>query len=84
MTRASAWRGQNEIRRCRSGRLVKRLLHPQRMPQGTKFPRRGTFTVIGGKGRYEGAKGDGTWEGDGTRSGPAAISYIDNVVNIKK
>jgi hypothetical protein len=52
--------------------------------EGTKSPRRGTFTVIGGKGRYEGAKGDGTWEGDGTRSGPAAIIYIDNVVNIKK
>ena len=52
--------------------------------EGTKNPRRGTFTVIGGKGRYEGAKGDGTWEGDGTRSGPAAIIYIDNVVNVKK
>jgi hypothetical protein len=52
--------------------------------EGTKFPRRGTFAVIGGKGRYEGAKGDGTWEGDGTRVGPATISYIDNVVNIKK
>ena len=52
--------------------------------EGTKIPRRGTFTVIGGKGRYEGAKGDGTWEGDGTRVGTATISYIDNVVNIKK
>jgi hypothetical protein len=51
---------------------------------GTKVPRRGTFTVIGGKGRYEGAKGDGTWEGDGTQVGPATISYIDNVINIKK
>jgi hypothetical protein len=51
---------------------------------GNRFPRQGTFTVVGGKGRYEGAKGDGTWEGDGTRSGPEAIIYIDNVVNIKK
>ena len=52
--------------------------------EGNRFPRQGTFTVIGGKGRYEGAKGDGTWQGDGTRSGPEAIIYIDNVVNIKK
>jgi hypothetical protein len=52
--------------------------------EGTKFPRSGTFTVVGGKGRYEGAKGDGTWEGDGTQVGPATISYIDNVINIKK
>jgi hypothetical protein len=52
--------------------------------EGNRSPRHGTFTVVGGKGRYEGAKGDGTWEGDGTRSGPAAIIYIDNVVNIKK
>jgi len=51
---------------------------------GTKSPRRGTATVLGGKGRYEGAKGDGTWEGDGTQVGAAAISYIDNVINIKK
>src|SRR5215471_12934040 len=52
--------------------------------EGTKSSRRGTFTVIGGKGRHEGAKGDGTWEGDGSRSGPAAIIYIDNVINLKK
>ena len=52
--------------------------------EGTKSPRRGTFTVVGGKGRYEGAKGDGIWEGDGTRSGPTAITYIDNVINLKK
>jgi hypothetical protein len=51
---------------------------------GNRFPRQGTFVVIGGKGRYEGVKGDGTWEGDGTRSGPEAIIYIDNVINIKK
>lgn len=52
--------------------------------EANRSPRGGTFTVIGGKGRYEGAKGDGTWDGDGTRSGPAAIVYIDGVVNIKK
>jgi hypothetical protein len=52
--------------------------------ESSKAPRGGPFTVIGGKGRYEGAKGDGTWAGDGTRSGPAAIVYIDGVVNITK
>jgi hypothetical protein len=52
--------------------------------EANRSPRGGTFTVIGGKGRYDGAKGDGTWEGDGTRSGPAAIVYIDGVVNLKK
>jgi hypothetical protein len=51
---------------------------------GTKVPRKGTFIVIGGKGRYAGAQGDGTWEGDGTPPGTDAISYIDNVINIKK
>ena len=52
--------------------------------EGTKSPRQGTATVLGGKGRYEGAKGDGTWKGDGTRIGLATISYVDNVINIKK
>jgi hypothetical protein len=52
--------------------------------EGSKAPRQGTFAIISGKGRYEGARGDGTWEGDGTGSGPAAIVYIDGVVNIKK
>jgi uncharacterized protein with beta-barrel porin domain len=51
---------------------------------GAKTPRRGTATVIGGTGRYAGAKGEGTWEGDGTSVGPDVISYIDNVINIKK
>jgi hypothetical protein len=51
---------------------------------GTKVPRKGTYTVIGGKGRFTGAKGDGTWEGDGTQLGPELLSYIDNVINIKK
>jgi hypothetical protein len=52
--------------------------------EGAKTPRRGTATVIGGTGRYAGAKGEGTWEGDGTSVGPDVISYIDNVINIKK
>jgi hypothetical protein len=50
----------------------------------SKAQRKGTAIVIGGKGRYAGAKGEGTWEGDGTPAGPDAISYIDNVINIKK
>jgi hypothetical protein len=48
---------------------------------------KGTWIVTGGKGRYAGAKGDGTWEGEGTQpaaSNGVAISYIDNVINIKK
>jgi hypothetical protein len=51
--------------------------------------RSGTFAVIGGKGRYTGAKGDGTWEAHGTpivgaNSDTNSISYVDIVANIKK
>jgi hypothetical protein len=53
-------------------------------PDGARNPRRGTYTVIDGTGRFQGAKGEGTFEGDGTRVGPELISYIDNVINIKK
>jgi hypothetical protein len=45
---------------------------------------KGTATVIGGKGRYAGAKGDGTYEGEATGGAPDGIGYIDNVINIKK
>jgi hypothetical protein len=50
--------------------------------------RSGTFVVIGGKGRYTGAKGDGTWEANGppiiTNSADTnSIAYVDSVVNIK-
>jgi hypothetical protein len=41
------------------------------------------LAVIGGKGRYAGAKADGIWEAVVTR-GPGSIQVIDNVVNIKK
>jgi hypothetical protein len=52
---------------------------------GNHVPRKGTFTVIGGKGRYAGAQGDGTWEGDGALvAGTDAVNYIDSVINIKK
>jgi hypothetical protein len=48
-----------------------------------KFPTiKGTAIVIGGKGRFAGAKGEGTFEGETV--GPEGIQYVDNVVNIKK
>jgi hypothetical protein len=53
--------------------------------EGNRVPRKGTFTVIGGKGRYVGAKGDGTWQGDGSLvENPDYLAYIDGVLNIKK
>jgi hypothetical protein len=45
---------------------------------------KGTATVVGGKGRYAGAKGEGTFEGEATGGAPDGIQYIDNVINIKK
>jgi hypothetical protein len=59
-------------------------------PNGGKVLQKGTFIVVGGKGRYAGAKGDGTWEGEATQSVATAgqpsesIAYIDSVINIKK
>ena len=55
-----------------------------------KLALKGTSTVIGGKGRYAGAKGDATWEGEQTQASATAtqpgeaIAYVDAVVNIKK
>jgi hypothetical protein len=46
--------------------------------------RKGTEFVIGGTGKYQGVKGEGTFEGNGTQIGPDLISYIDNVITIKK
>jgi hypothetical protein len=51
--------------------------------EGKASPRKGTAIVIGGKGRFAGAKGEGTWKGDGTNIGPDLISYIDNVITLK-
>jgi hypothetical protein len=48
---------------------------------------KGTAIVVGGKGRYSGAKGDATWETHQTQSVTLpgeALSYSDNVVSIKK
>jgi hypothetical protein len=46
----------------------------------------GTFTVTSSKGRYAGAKGDGTYEGMQTSpaTAPEVLAAIDVVLNIKK
>jgi hypothetical protein len=55
-----------------------------------KLALKGTSTLIGGKGRYVGAKGDATWEGEQTQAAATAaqpgeaIAYVDGVANIKK
>ncbi len=49
----------------------------------TKNIDHGTSIIIGGKGRYAGAKGYATWEGELIR-GPNAAGQFDTVVNIKK
>jgi hypothetical protein len=53
---------------------------------GTKTSFKGTLTILGGKGRYEGAKGDGTAVGARIAPQPAAGAqlYNDIVLNIKK
>jgi hypothetical protein len=52
-----------------------------------KNQQKGTAIVIGGKGKYAGATGDGTWEGVTTQAAATsdgAIQYVDSVINIKK
>jgi hypothetical protein len=50
----------------------------------------GSFIVAGGKGRYAGAKGDGSWDTNTTTlvANPGAnadsINYVDAAINIKK
>jgi hypothetical protein len=47
----------------------------------------GTFIVTSGKGRYEGAKGDGTFEvtqNQTSTAGGETIGAVDTVLNIKK
>jgi hypothetical protein len=53
--------------------------------EGNKSFFKGTLTVVGGKGRYAGATGDGTYTG----ARPAPLSagadlYLDATVNVKK
>jgi hypothetical protein len=53
--------------------------------EGTTTLFKGTVTVLGGKGRFEDAKGDGT--GTGARLTPLAVGadlYNDLVINVKK
>ena len=53
--------------------------------EGTISRIQGTFSVLGGKGRFEGAKGDGTVSG--ARLAPLATGadlYLDLVINVKK
>jgi hypothetical protein len=53
--------------------------------EGTKSIFEGTITVLGGKGRFAGAKGDGTFTG--ARTVPLASGadlYFDYVINLKK
>jgi hypothetical protein len=53
---------------------------------GTKASLKGTMTILGGKGRYEGAKGDGSFTGERIAGLPTAgaMIYTDEVLNIKK
>jgi hypothetical protein len=53
--------------------------------EGARTIFRGTITVIGGKGRFAGAKGDGGYTG--ARTGPLAASadlFLDQMINVKK
>jgi hypothetical protein len=52
---------------------------------GTVSNFKGTTTVLGGKGRFDGAKGDGTFSG--ARLSPLAVGadlYVDFVIDVKK
>ena len=42
-----------------------------------RVPQKGPLTVTGGKGRYAGAKGDGTWEGDQSQSIVLPMTRLD-------
>jgi hypothetical protein len=54
--------------------------------EGTKTSNKGTITIFGGKGRFEGAKGDGTITGGRlqVQLGSGAELYSDVTLNIKK
>jgi hypothetical protein len=56
------------------------------MVDGARTNNKGTITILGGKGRFEGAKGDGTTTGQRlqTQLGAGAEIYGDAVINIKK
>jgi hypothetical protein len=53
--------------------------------EGARTIFRGTITVIGGKGRFAGAKGEGGYTG--ARTGPFAAGadlFLDQMINVKK
>jgi hypothetical protein len=53
--------------------------------QGTKTNLSGTITIVGGKGRFEGAKGDGSMTGGRLQAlGAGAEIYVDVMLKIKK
>jgi hypothetical protein len=54
--------------------------------EGAKTDNKGTITILGGRGRFQGAKGDGSFAGQRLQAqlaGGAEI-YSDFVINIKK
>jgi hypothetical protein len=53
--------------------------------EGARTIFRGTITVVGGKGRFAGAKGDGGYSG--ARTAPLAAGadlFLDQMINVKK
>lgn len=54
--------------------------------EGQQSTFKGTITIIGGKGRFAGAKGDGTFAGGRLQPQPGAGAhlYSDAILNIKK
>jgi hypothetical protein len=54
--------------------------------EGAKTNNKGIITVLGGKGRFEGAKGDGSFTGERLQAqlGTGAEIYSDITINIKK
>jgi hypothetical protein len=54
--------------------------------EGQRSTFKGTMTIIGGKGRFAGAKGDGTFAGERLQPQPGAGAqlYNDFIINIKR
>ena len=53
--------------------------------EGARTIFRGTITVIGGKGRFAGAKGEGGYTGARTGSlASGADLFLDQMINVKK
>jgi hypothetical protein len=53
--------------------------------QGTQTNFKGDLTILGGKGRFKGAKGDGTLTGGRSQTIATGVGlYMDTTLNIKK